>query len=71
MMALNGSEAEIIPIHVLVSILLFLCANSIGIFFVLIKGLLISCLFTDTTLAINATSMFLMPMIIFSGYIAN
>ena len=71
MMALNSSDAEIIPIHVLISILLFFSANSIGIILILIKGLLISCLFSDPVLAINTTSMFLMPMIIFSGFIAN
>ena len=71
MMALNGTEAKIVPIHALISILLFLSANSLGNYLRFNIGLLISCLFTDTTLAINATSMFLMPMIIFSGYIAN
>ena len=71
MMALNTKTPDLVPIHALIFIILFLCSNSLGIYLSESIGLFIGCLFTDTTLAINATNMFLIPPIIFSGFIAN
>ncbi|KAM3141201.1 hypothetical protein pb186bvf_006586 [Paramecium bursaria] len=63
MMDLNSDSAEIVLIHMFITVILFLCCNSLG--------LMTGCVFKTTQLALDASDMILMPAVIFSGFIAN
>ena len=71
MMSLSNYYADQPPIHILVAVLLALCANSMGNIYNSIKGLMAGCAFKDVKLALNIVPMVMMPLIIFSGFFAN
>lgn len=70
MCSYNDEKAEFVPIHIFICILLFLCANSMGIDLIY-SGLMAGCGFSDVKAATSITPMVLMPLILFSGFFAN
>lgn len=63
MVDLNYEDAGVVFIHLLVSILISLNGNSIG--------LMAGCAFNDIKVATSMVPMFLLPLTIFSGFFAN
>jgi len=60
MVGLNDKEASIVVIHIFICILMSLAGNSVG--------LMGGAMFTDVKVASGVLPMFIMPMMLFSGF---
>ncbi|CAD8115184.1 unnamed protein product [Paramecium primaurelia] len=63
MIGLNDQSGEVVLIHLLISVLVFVCSNSMG--------LMAGAAFKDIQLALNIVPAIVTPLIIFSGFYSN
>lgn len=63
MVGLNYSDASIVIIHLFIAILSCINGNSIG--------LMAGCICTDIKVVVSVVPLILLPLIVFSGFLAN